>query len=289
MINYNFLIMINKSILIAVLLFTFQESSYFSQSIESKFDQKKGNELYINGNYEKSLDNYVYSYIKDTSNIATLFNAGNAAYRLGDFENARLSYDHYLNLTKTKEEKAFAHYNIGNTYLKEYEKAIKDQKEAPSAEILNKSIEHYKNSLRLHPKDEDSRYNLSYALKLMQQNKDQQNKDQQNKDQQNKDQQNKDQQNKDQQNKDQQNKDQQNKDQQNKDQQNKDQQNKDQQNKDQQNKDQQNKPKGKQPEPSKSKAQAVKNLDAVNSGEEKILMKVNRQKGDKKKSKTKDW
>ena len=61
MINYNFLIMINKSILIAVLLFTFHESSYFSQSIESKFNQKIGNELYVNGNYEKSLDNYVYS------------------------------------------------------------------------------------------------------------------------------------------------------------------------------------------------------------------------------------
>ena len=224
MINYNYLIMINKSILIAVLFFASIESSYYSQSIESKFNQKKGNELYINGNYEKSLDNYVYSYIKDTSNITTLFNAGNAAYRLGDFENARLSYDHYLNLTKTKEEKAFAHYNIGNTYLKEYEKVIKDQKEAPSAEILNKAVEHYKNSLRLHPKDEDSRYNLSYALKLMEQNKDQQNKDQQNKD--------------------------------------------------QQNKDQQNKAKEKQPEQSKSKAQAVKNLDAVNSGEEKILMKV---------------
>ena len=35
---------------------------------------------------------------------------------------------------------------------------------------------------------------------------------------------------------------------------------------------------------------ALKNLDAINGDEEKILMKVNRNKGDKKKkSKTKDW
>jgi len=34
----------------------------------------------------------------------------------------------------------------------------------------------------------------------------------------------------------------------------------------------------------------LKNLDAINGDEEKILMKVNRNKGDKKKkSKTKDW
>ena len=57
-----------------------------------------------------------------------------------------------------------------------------------------------------------------------------------------------------------------------------------QQNKDQQNKDQQ---KEKQ---AQSKQQALKNLDAINGDEEKILMKVNRNKGDKKKkSKTKDW
>jgi hypothetical protein len=36
--------------------------------------------------------------------------------------------------------------------------------------------------------------------------------------------------------------------------------------------------------------QALKNLDAINSDEEKVLLKVNRKKGDqKKKSKTKDW
>ena len=40
-----------------------------------------------------------------------------------------------------------------------------------------------------------------------------------------------------------------------------------------------------------SKKQALKNLDAINSEEEKVLLKVNRQKGDKKKKKdnVKDW
>ena len=52
--------------------------------------------------------------------------------------------------------------------------------------------------MRYNPKDIDARYNLSYALKMMQnqENKDQDNKDQENKDQENKDQENKDQENK---------------------------------------------------------------------------------------------
>ena len=39
-----------------------------------------------------------------------------------------------------------------------------------------------------------------------------------------------------------------------------------------------------------TKEQAIKNLDAINNDEQKVLLKVNRKKGDqKKKSKTKDW
>ena len=39
-----------------------------------------------------------------------------------------------------------------------------------------------------------------------------------------------------------------------------------------------------------TKQQAIKNLDAINGDEEKVLLKVNRKKGDQnKKSKTKDW
>ena len=114
-----------------------------------------------------------------------------------------------------------------------------------NGEFLRKAINEYKQSLRYNPNDNDARYNLSYATKLIQnqENKDKQNKDQEKKDQQNKDQENKDQEKKDQQNKDQENKDQENKDQEKKDQQNKDQEKKDQQNKDQEKKDQQSKEK----------------------------------------------
>jgi len=265
-----------------------------AQNIKSKMELIKGNNFYESGNYDTSDYNFKNSYQSDTSNIKALFNIGNASFMKGDFEGARNNFNKYINSTKNITEKANGHYNIGNSYLTQYSQQLKEGSKEPEGELLQNAIDQYKSSLRYNYNDKDARYNLSYAMRLVQQNKDQQNKDQQNKDQQNKDQQNKDQQNKDQQNKDQQNKDQQNKDQQNKDQQNKDQQKKDQQNKDQQNKDQQNKDQQKKDqqeiEKKQSKAQAMKNLDAVNSDEEKVLLKVNRKKGDqKKKSKSKDW
>ena len=255
----------------------------FAQDMMSKLKMKEGNEAYSSGEFLQSNDLYSQSFKNDTSNLKAAFNNGNSSFMSGDFESSRNNFNQYLQSNISNKEKSKAYYNIGNSFLTEYTKSIQENSgQSPNSDLLTNAVDNYKKSLRNNPTDEDARYNLSYAMKLLQQS---QNQDQQNKDQQNKDQQNKDQQNKDQQNKDQQNKDQQNKDQQNKDQQNKDQQNKDQQKKEQQNKEQQQKQKQAQ-----SKQQALKNLDAINGDEEKILMKVNRNKGDKKKkSKTKDW
>ena len=246
-----------------------------AQSIDSKMSLSEGNKTYKNGNYDTSVYNYQSSFLADTSNISAIYNNGNAAYMKGDFEEARSNFKKYINSSTNNIEKANAHFNIGNSLLTEYQQEVKSQKKQPNNELLQNAVEEYKSSIRLNNNDDDARYNLSYAMRLIQQNKDQQNKDQNDKDQDNKDQSEKDQNDKDQNEKDQDNKDQKNKDQQNKDQQKKDRQNED------------NKQKI---EDKQTKQQAMKNLDAVNSDEEKILLKVNRKKGDqKKKSKTKDW
>ena len=253
----NNLIKYNTVLILKLLVF----GSFYSQSIESRLILKEGNNSYKKGDFKNSSNSYINSIAKDKNNLDAIYNNGNSYMMSGDFKGARENFNNYISKSKSKTDKAKAHYNIGNSYLTQYAKETKEGGQPPT-EYLESAVNEYKKSLRHNPKDSDARYNLSYAMKLLQQS-----------------------QNKDQQNKDQQNKDQQNKDQQNKDQQNKDQQNKDQQNKDQQNKNQQQKEKQAQ-----SKQQALKNLDAINGDEEKILMKVNRNKGDKKKkSKTKDW
>ncbi len=55
-------------------------------------------------------------------------------------------------------------------------------------------------------------------------------------------------------------------------------------------KEKEEKDKKKDPKPNETKEQAIKNLDAINNDEQKVLLKVNKKKGDqKKKSKIKDW
>ena len=245
----------------------------FAQDMMSKLRMKEGNEAYNSGEFLQSNDLYSQSFKNDTSNLKAAFNNGNSSFMSGDFESSRNNFNQYLQSNITKEEKSKAYYNIGNSYLTEYAKSAQENTgQSPNSDLLTNAVDNYKKSLRNNPTDEDARYNLSYAMKLLQQS---QNQDQENQNQQNKDQQNKDQRNKDQQNKAQQHKAQQHQDQQHNEQQNKDQQNKNQQQKEKQ---------------AQSKQQALKNLDAINGDEEKILMKVNRNKGDKKKkSKTKDW
>ncbi|MDG2344210.1 MAG: hypothetical protein P8L23_06500 [Flavobacteriales bacterium] len=246
-----------------------------AQNIDSKFALSNANKSYDIGDYASSIEKYNSANKLDTSNNMSMFNAGNASFMKGEFEEANSYYENYINKSKSDTEKAEALYNMGNSYFNDYKKNN-------NQESLTKSIESYKQSLRLNPKDADTRYNLSKAMKIAMQQ--QENQDQENKDQDNQDQDNQDQQNKDQENQDQENKSQKDKDQENKDQKDK----KQEENQKENNKN--NPQKERQQKPTMGQEQALKNLDAINSDEEKVLLKVNRKKGDEKKaSKTKDW
>jgi hypothetical protein len=260
------------------------------QTIESKLELNEGNQAYKNGDFNKSSSSYEKSLSEDEKNIAAFYNSGNASYMSGDFESARESFNSFISKTNNIDDKSKAHYNIGNSFLTEYAKEAKEKGEAPSSDILKNAIKEYQQSLRLNPKDKDTRYNLSYAMNLLQnqEKQEQENKDQ-NKDQKDKEDQ-KEKDNKDQENKEK--KDQKEKDGKDKEKQDqKDNKDKEKDSKqEQENKKQEEKDKKQNAKPNETKEQAIKNLDAINNDEQKVLLKVNRKKGDqKKKSKIKDW
>ena len=281
-----------KKTYVGILFFIVASLQFHGQTIESKLKLNEGNQDYKNGDFNKSSSNYEKSLSEDKKNLAAFYNSGNASYMSGDFESARESFNSFISKTNNIDDKSKAHYNIGNSFLTEYAKEAKEKGQAPSSDILKNAIKEYQQSLRFNPKDKDARYNLSYAMKLLQnqEKQEQENKDQ-NKDQENKeDQENKD--NKDQdkkEKKDQDKKDRDGKDKEKQDQ--KDNEDKEKENKqEQENKKQEEKDKKQNAKPNETKEQAIKNLDAINNDEQKVLLKVNRKKGDqKKKSKTKDW
>jgi len=281
-----------KKTYIGILFFIVASLQFPGQTIESKLKLNEGNQAYKNGDFNKSSSNYEKSLSEDKKNLAAFYNSGNASYMSGDFESARESFNSFISKTNNIDDKSKAHYNIGNSFLTEYAKEAKEKGQAPSSDILKNAIKEYQQSLRFNPKDKDARYNLSYAMKLLQ---DQEKQEQENKDQ-NKDQEDKeDQDNKD--NKEQDNKEKKDQDQKEKDgkdkekQDQKDNEDKEKEKKqEQENKKQEEKDKKQNAKPNETKEQAIKNLDAINNDEQKVLLKVNRKKGDqKKKSKTKDW
>lgn len=137
---------------------------------------------------------------KSPDSFEAKFNLGDAFYKQQRYDDAIKSFQSAFVNARSDEEKAKIYHNIGNSLLK--------------SQKVKESIGAYKEALKLNPNDQETKYNLSYALNQMknpQQQQDQQkdqNKDQ-NKDQQNQDQQNKNQQNQDQQKQDQQKQDQQ--------------------------------------------------------------------------------
>lgn len=229
---------------------------------------RKGNDLYEKKNFVDAEVQYKKAIATNPNYPRANYNLGNAVYEQNRFKEAIPSYELAAKTSEDKTLKAQAFHNAGNAYFAE-----KDYTNA---------VEAYKNSLRQDPKDEETRYNLALAQKMLEQ---QQNQDDQNKD---KDQ---DQEEKQDQNKDQQ-KDQQKDQDENQDQngENEDQ-NQDQQ--DQPNQPQENDKKDppQQPKPNQlSKQQMEQLLEAMNNEENKTQKKVNAKEArGQKVKKEKDW
>jgi Ca-activated chloride channel homolog len=189
------------------------------------------------------------------------FNLGDAYYKQQRYEESLKEFYSSLELAEEQDLRAKAYHNIGNSLLK--------------SQKFKESIEAYKNALKINPNDQETKYNLSYALKQLE---DQQNQ-QQNQQNQN---QNQDE-NKDNQNQDQ-NKD---KNQQQNDQ--KDQQQQNEQNKPDQNEQaQQDNTKQQQPKDQISKEEAERILQALKNNEQDIQKKIRKKTGVAVK-KEKDW
>jgi tetratricopeptide (TPR) repeat protein len=220
-----------------------------------------GVDKYKNKKYVDSEIDFRKGLEKAPDNFAANFNLGDAYYKQQRYEDALGSYKSALNLASSGDEKAKVYHNIGNSLLK--------------SQKYKESVDAYKKALKLNPDDADTKYNLSYALNMLNQKQNQQN--QQNKDQ-NKD--NKD--NKDNQDQQQQNQDNQDK---NKNKQNQD---KDQQNRQNPQNQESKQDNLKQKEQKMSKEEAERILQALKNNEQDLQKKLRKQKGIPVKT-DKDW
>jgi tetratricopeptide (TPR) repeat protein len=124
----------------------------FSQSWTDSLTQAR--KLYLSGDYTGALDVYKNLEKNQPATVDLSSEIGQAAYKSGDFETAADKFNAGLKNKKKLSEKAATNHNLGNTMMgkKDYQSAVN----------------YYKEALKNNPEDEETRYNLSEALRQIQ-------------------------------------------------------------------------------------------------------------------------
>jgi tetratricopeptide (TPR) repeat protein len=148
------------------LILIITSSIAYSQSERSLI--REGNKFYSDNKYLDAEVSYRKSLETNKDSKVGAFNLGDALYKQEKYDEAAQEFRIATSKETDKESKAKAFHNLGNSLLK--------------SQKLQESIEAYKNALKLNPNDINTKYNLEYAKRMIQQQQQQQNKDQQKQD-----------------------------------------------------------------------------------------------------------
>lgn len=237
------IVLINMLVLASLMVMAQKERKYI----------REGNKSYEKANFQNAEVAYSKALKEPKLLFDANFNIGDALYEQEKYPEAFEQFSSLKDMAKDSQHQSKLFHNVGNTLLKQ-----KKYKE---------SIEAFKQALRVNPNDMETKYNLAYAQKMLEeQNKQEQNQQNKKKQQDQKDQQNNQDKN-----------------------QNKDQ-NKQNQDKQQNQKDDKQQNQQQQQQPQLSKEDAERLLKAIANDEKKIQEKVKeKQAKAKHKKTTKEW
>jgi tetratricopeptide (TPR) repeat protein len=143
-------------------------------------ERKKANNKVYEAN-EKLLSNefinaeatYREAISTNPDNTAAKYNLGNAYYNKKSMAEAFDRFKEASEVANTKAQKHRAFHNMGNVFMQEKQ--------------YDKAVEAYKQALRNNPTDDETRYNLALAKKMLEKQEQEKDKDDKNKDQDQKD------------------------------------------------------------------------------------------------------
>lgn len=110
---------------------------------------RSGHEPYLSGDYEAALEAYREAQELDPETGAPYYNAGNAWYRMEEYEEALREYDKSLRYAEG-ELRSDGFFNRGNAYFQMQQYA--------------QAVEAYKEVLRMNPDDISAKHSLELAL-----------------------------------------------------------------------------------------------------------------------------
>ena len=138
--------------------------SFNSFAQNKKSFLRDGNKLYADSSYNEAEMQYRKSLEKDQDYFNASFNLADAVYKQERYEESSALFDALKDNAPTETDLAKVYHNLGNSLVKEQK--------------LEEAIDAYKSSLRINPKDKDTRHNLAITHKQkQQQQQEQENKD----------------------------------------------------------------------------------------------------------------
>lgn len=152
-----------KYFCLIILIFSLYHNNVEAQR-ENRFI-RKGTEEYESNKFNEAEIDFRKALEKNPSSAVSQYNLGNSLYKQNNFEESVKAWSHLANRSDlSPQTSAHIWHNMGNAFMK--------------SKKYNEAIEAYKNALRLNPKDDDTRYNLSYALRMAKKQEHQQNQQQ---------------------------------------------------------------------------------------------------------------
>ncbi|HAK00425.1 MAG TPA: hypothetical protein DCM62_10405 [Bacteroidales bacterium] len=141
------------SLFLFVMFFVLNTSKVFGQ--EDRRNVRQGNRLYRENNFTEAELYYRRAMEQNQQNFRGPFNLGNALYRQERFNEAAEVFEQLAQSEASDLQRAKAFHNLGNSKL--------------GTQNYAESIDAFKNALRLNPADNETRFNLAYAMQRLQQ------------------------------------------------------------------------------------------------------------------------
>ena len=156
-----------EKFIILLVLLSFSALSFAQKDMRNNL--RKGNKEYRQEKYTEAEIAYRKSLEANAKSPEAAYNLGNSLFMQQKYQEADEQYQAAIGYENDKIKKSWSWHNTGNIYL---EQAV-EKRENPDQtydENLKKSIEAYKSALRINPKDDETRYNLALAQKLLKDN-----------------------------------------------------------------------------------------------------------------------
>ena len=119
---------------------------------------RRGNRAFGRGEFVAAELEYRRALEKDSTSVAARYNLSNARYREEQYEQAEAGLKEKIETFSNPIQRAGAFHNLGNMQLMQKKYA--------------ESIESYKDALRLRPNDVETKSNLAYAQKMLENQQD---------------------------------------------------------------------------------------------------------------------